>query len=149
MRLLVIIFALFSFYSSVQASDKIPAASNGSNVQRHTVNVWEKEIGYTGVTQVGKTLYLSGIPCSGDTMQRAVTECYKELTRLLKTFNAGTEHIIKETIYTTDIAALTKAIPERKNFFNNEQYPAATWVQVSRLFDPKHLLEIELIVQLK
>ena len=38
---------------------------------------------------------------------------------------------------------------ERKTFFADARYPAATWVQVARLYGPKHLLEVEWTVRLK
>ena len=82
-------------------------------------------------------------------MEEAVKACYTTVHGILKKFNLGTNHIIKETLFTTDIEALKKAIPARKTFFNSGKYPAATWVQVSRLYDPAHLLEVELIVQRK
>ena len=117
-------------------------------IERHYSGPWEKEIGYAGATQVGHTLYVSGIACSGENMQAAVTECYRRIEQLLSKFNANADNIIKENVYTVDIEALKKCIPDRKTFYKNANYPAATWVQVSRLFDPKHLLEIEVTVQL-
>lgn len=81
-------------------------------------------------------------------MTLAVKACYENIQSILKKFSATSDQIIKETIYTTDIDALIKVIPMRKSFFNKGLYPAATWVQVSRLYNPKHLLEVELIVQL-
>lgn len=124
-------------------------AADKNILQRHQLGTWEDDIGYSGVVQVNNQLYISGIACEGTTMAVAVKACYDTILPLLKKFSVTTEQIIKETIYTTDIDALIKAIPDRKAFFTKGHYPAATWVQVSRLYDPKHLLEVELIVQLK
>jgi enamine deaminase RidA (YjgF/YER057c/UK114 family) len=123
-------------------------AAEPTPIKRHYLGKWEQEIGYAGVSQVGNTLHISGVACGGETMQAAVTACYRELGDILKKFGATPDRIVKENIYTTDIEALKKCIPSRKNFFNNTNYPAATWVQVSRLFGAEHLLEVEVTVEL-
>lgn len=120
----------------------------GKPVQRQHINEWEADIGYVAVTQVGDTLYLSGLACSGADMKAAVNSCYRNAEKLLQKYGATTERIVKETIYTVDIEALKKCIPDRKTFFKDGRYPAATWVEVRRLFEPAHLLEVDLIVQL-
>lgn len=124
-------------------------AADENKIHRHQLGTWEDDIGYRGVVQAGTQLYISGIACAGDTMAIAVKACYENIQSILKRFSVTSDQIIQETIYTTDIDALIKAIPTRKSFFNKGLYPAATWVQVSRLYDPEHLLEVELIVQLK
>ena len=124
-------------------------AENKPTIQRHHLGDWEKEIGYSGVAEVNNQLFISGIACAGKTMEEAVKSCYTRAQEILKKFNATSDQIIKETVYTTDIEALIKAIPTRKSFFNQRQYPAATWVQISRLYSPGDLLEVELIVQRK
>lgn len=141
MRKLFIFITTLTLCSALYAKDK-------DVIQRHQLGSWEKDIGYSGITQVGKTLYISGVACDGANMEAAVTSCYKNLTDILDKFHVGTDHIVKENIYTIDIDALIKAIPNRKTFFTNEKYPAATWVQVNRLYNPAHLLEIELVVVL-
>jgi enamine deaminase RidA (YjgF/YER057c/UK114 family) len=141
MRNVFIFIIAFTCCSSLYAKDK-------DIIQRHQLGSWEKDIGYSGITQVGNTLYISGVACDGANMEVAVTNCYKELTGILAKYNVSTDHIVKENIYTVDMDALIKAIPNRKTFFTNARYPAATWVQVNRLYNPAHLLEIELIVVL-
>ena len=137
------IAALVMFFSVVAAQ-----AAESPRIERHYINSWEKDTGYAAVTQVGDTLHVSGLACAGENMQAAVTTCYRRLGDILKRFGASPDRIVKEPIYTTDIEALKKCIPDRKNFFNNTDYPAATWVQVVRLFNPEHLLEVEVAVQL-
>ena len=145
MRNLIILITALTLCSSTNAKDQV---KDKDVIKRYQLGSWEKDIGYSGITQVGKTLYISGVACDGTNMEVAVTSCYKNLTEILNKFQVGTDHIVKENIYTTDIDALIKAIPNRKTFFTNVQYPAATWVQVSRLYNPAHLLEIELVVVL-
>lgn len=140
MRILILIAGLIC---------STPGIAENNPVKRHELGGWERDIGYTGVVEVNDKLYVSGITCSGKNMEEAVTACYNNIQGLLKKFNLGTDNIIKETLFTIDIDALKKAIPARKTFFKSGNYPAATWVQVSRLYDPAHLLEVELIVQRK
>lgn len=126
----------------------LPSLAAESPIQRQQLNEWESEIGYVAIIRVGSTLYLSGIACSGESMQAAVTSCYQRVAGILQQYSVGTDRIVKENVFTTDIEALKKAIPDRKAFFKDARYPAATWVEVRRLFDPSHLLEVEVIVQL-
>lgn len=118
-------------------------------LERHQLGNWEADIGYTGVVRDGDMLYVSGVPCKGETMQVAVQNCYSQLTKILQRFDADSSQVVKETVYTTDMDGLVKAIPERKTFFADGRYPAATWVQVSRLFDAELMLEVEWTVRLK
>lgn len=124
-------------------------AAEAVDIKRHQSGEWEKDIGYSGAVEVNNQLFISGIACPGKTMEDAVKRCYTNVHELLKKFNVTSDQIIKETVYTTDIDALIKAIPTRKRFFNEGKYPAATWVQISRLYNPDDLLEVELIVQRK
>jgi Endoribonuclease L-PSP. len=50
-------------------------------------------------------------------------------------------------LYTTDIDAMKKYNDVRKKFYNND-FPAATWIQVKRLYMSDAKLEIELIAHL-
>ncbi len=81
-------------------------------------------------------LYLSGVPCEGADMDAAVAQCYRRLTTILQRFGADSSQVVRETIYTTDIDALVKAIPGRRTFFADARYPAATWVEVRRPSSP-------------
>jgi enamine deaminase RidA (YjgF/YER057c/UK114 family) len=124
------------------AADAVP-------LERHSLGSWEADIGYAGVVRDGDILHISGVPCRGRDMQAAVQACYGRLTKILRRFDADSSQVIKETAYTTDMEALIKAIPERKAFFADGRYPAASWVQVSRLFNPEDMLEVEWTVRLE
>lgn len=124
------------------------AEESADPLTRHKFNDWEDEIGYRGAVVVNNQLHLAGIPCGGKDMTEAVTVCYGIIQETLKKFGATTDHIIKETIYTVDIETLKKAQEKRKAFFKPGRYPAATWVQVDRLYEPTLLIEFDLLVQL-
>jgi enamine deaminase RidA (YjgF/YER057c/UK114 family) len=55
--------------------------------------------------------------------------------------------VVKENLYTTDIEAMKKYNDVRKAFYKGD-FPAATWVQISRLYMADAKLEIELIAHL-
>jgi len=114
-------------------------------VERHTINTWESEIGYSAVVQTGNTYHISGVTCGGPNYENAVTVCYQELEKILSRYQLKPNNIVKENIYALDIEALKQQIPVRKKFYGDGQFPAATWVQVSRLYSPEHLIEIELV----
>ncbi|MGV8837239.1 Rid family hydrolase [Cellvibrio sp.] len=116
-----------------------------TKITRHTINSWEADIGYAAVVQTGNTYHISGVTCGGANYQEAVSVCYKELGGILARYQLTSQNVIKENIYALDIEALQQQISVRKTFYVNGQYPAATWVQVSRLYSPEHLIEIELI----
>ena len=105
---------------------------------------WEQPIGYASAVRVGRTLYLSGQTSTAQGMENQVQEIYKGLEKTLAHFGADFTCVVKENIYTKDIEALKAAGALRKKFYG-ESFPAATWVQVSRLFSPEDLLEVELV----
>ena len=49
-------------------------------------------------------------------------------------------------VYTTDLDAFEKSKDIRKRFYG-DSLPAATWVQVQRLFLPSLVVEVELIAE--
>ena len=114
-------------------------------IERKHLGDWEKDLGYTQTVKVGNTLYLSGITSGAATMADQINEIYTLITKILAEYNLTTAAIIKETVYTTDIDALKINAGHRKQFFKNNHYPAATWVQVERLIVPELLLEVEII----
>jgi 2-iminobutanoate/2-iminopropanoate deaminase len=116
-----------------------------TKITRHTINSWEAEIGYAAVVQSGNTYHISGVTCGGQNYEAAVSICYEELGKILARHQLTSQNVVKENIYALDIEALQQQIPVRKKFYVDNQFPAATWVQVPRLYSPEHLIEIELV----
>lgn len=135
-----IIVCLFTILTLTSCTQTTP-----TNIKRYTINPWETDIGYAAVVQSGNTYHISGVTCGGPNYQEAVSVCYKELGGILARHQLTSQNVVKENIYALDIEALQQQIPVRKKFYINGQFPAATWVQVSRLYSPEHLIEIELI----
>jgi enamine deaminase RidA (YjgF/YER057c/UK114 family) len=121
------------------------AQNTSTKITRYTLNPWEKDIGYAAVVQAGNTYHISGVTCGGPNYQSAVPECYKELQNVLSKLGLMANNIVKENVYALDIEKFKEQIEERKKFYGNTDYPAATWVQIDRLYSPEHLVEIELI----
>ncbi|WP_409574959.1 RidA family protein [Sphingobacterium siyangense] len=72
---------------------------------------------------------------------------YNDLKSSLASFGATFKHVVKENLYTTDIEAMKKYNDVRKKFYNND-FPAATRIQVQRLYMSDAKLEVELIAHL-
>lgn len=104
---------------------------------------WEDDIGYRSAVRVGDTLYISGIAGAG-AMPDAIKGVYGELQTVLAHYGLTFAHVVKENLYTTDLEAVKAHQPLRRAYYGKE-FPAATWVQVSRLYEAGHVLEVELI----
>ncbi len=99
--------------------------------------------GYAQVVKAGNNIYVSGVP-TDDLSPDGIARLYSTLEECLKPFGASAKDVVKETLYTTDIEAMKKYNGARKEFYNGD-YPAATWVQISRLYEPTAQLEVDLI----
>lgn len=101
--------------------------------------------GYTQAIRAGNTLYISGTVALSIT-EEGVKNVYTSLEKTLAAYGLKFENVVKENLYTTDIEAMKKYNYVRKRFYKGD-FPAATWVQISRLYMPDAKLEIELIAQ--
>lgn len=102
--------------------------------------------GYVQVVKVDNILYISGA-VSTEITPEGITRVYRALEQSLKSFGATFQNVVKENLYTTDIEAMKRNNGSRKVFYKND-FPAATWVQVSRLYMPDAKLEVELVAHL-
>lgn len=102
--------------------------------------------GYAQVVKVGNVLYISGAVCTEITPV-GITRLYKALEKALKSYGASFQNVVKENLYTTDIEAVKANNAARKAFYKGD-FPAATWVEITRLFMPDAKLEVELVAHL-
>ncbi len=102
--------------------------------------------GYAQVVKVDNILYISGT-VGREVNPENITRVYKALEQSLKKYGATFQNVVKENLYTTDIEAMKKYNEARKVFYNGD-FPAATWVQISRLFMADAGLEVELVAHL-
>jgi enamine deaminase RidA (YjgF/YER057c/UK114 family) len=66
----------------------------------------------------------------------------QNIDQCLRAVGAAPEHVVKVTIYLTDISDRSAINPERIRYFG-EHRPASTLVQVSALVTPELKVEIE------
>jgi|SRR5687767_11259828 len=137
--------AIFSFVISgnIIAQDK-----NIKKEKWHWGNALQQDTsaGYVQVVKVDNVLYISGAVAK-DVTPEGITRVYQALERSLKSFGAGFQNVVKENLYTTDMEAMKTHNAARKAFYKGD-FPAATWMGVSRLFMADAKLEVELIAHL-
>lgn len=106
----------------------------------------DSSAGYAQVVKVDNVLYISGA-VSREVTPEGITKVYQALERSLKNFGATFQNVVKENLYTTDMKAMKKYNDARKAFYKGD-FPAATWIQVARLYMQEARLEVELIAHL-
>jgi reactive intermediate/imine deaminase len=72
-----------------------------------------------------------------------VRQVFENLTAALTAAGATMEHVVKLTVYLTDIADLQAFRQVRDEYISAERPPASSLVQVSRLVHPDFRVEIE------
>ncbi len=123
--------------------------SQSNPVTRVYHQPWEQQFGYTQVVKHGDVLHLSGVTASGDTMAAQIDNIYNKIKSILQTEGLDLSDVIKETLFTTDMAALKRNVATRKTHFKDGEYPASSWIEVKGLFMPEMKLEVEMVVALK
>ena len=102
--------------------------------------------GYAQAVKIDNVLYISGT-VSRDVSPEGIKRLYSTLEKTLQHFGASFQNVVKENLYTTDIEAMKQFNAARKEFYKGD-FPAATWVQISRLFMADAKLEVELVAHL-
>jgi len=105
----------------------------------------ETEIGYCQAVRHGNTLHISGSVGAGE-MPAAMHKAYDTLRKTLQAHGLDFRDVVKENVYATDLDAFIKNEAVRKEYYG-EDFPAATWVQVQRLYLPAFTLEVELTAE--
>lgn len=103
--------------------------------------------GYAQAVLVDNVLYISGVPGMGTDMGAQLKSLYRGIETTLKAYGATFQNVVKETLFTTDLAAVEQHNAVRKTYYKGD-YPAASWVQVQRLVMPQALVEVEVIAHL-
>ena len=71
------------------------------------------------------------------------TQVFRNLIAALDAAGAGPRHLVKLTTFVTDLSYLAAFRQVRDQFLDPSRPPASTLVQVSRLFRPEFLIEVE------
>jgi enamine deaminase RidA (YjgF/YER057c/UK114 family) len=100
------------------------------------------------VTKVGNLVWVSGtvgVATDGSVPDDVVAQFELAIANMdacLKAVGAGAEHVVKVTVYLTDVADRGKINPIRQRYFGPHR-PASTLVEVSALVSPALKVEIE------
>ncbi|MDX1936463.1 MAG: Rid family hydrolase [Flavihumibacter sp.] len=139
----LMVSSLFIFYSLAAQERSLKKEKwHWGNAQKQ-----DTAAGYTQALKAGNTLYISGTVAL-DITEEGIKSVYTSLQKTLAAYGLTFENVVKENLYTTDIEAMKRYNYVRKRFYKGD-FPAATWVQISRLYMPDAKLEIELVAQFK
>lgn len=142
MKLLCLIAALLIYVSSFAQTDTI------SKKKWHWgISSSDTSAGYAQAVLVDNVLYISGTVGRGSTMAEQLKNTYDGIERTLKAHGLGFQNVVKENLFTLDIDAVKQNNDIRKAFYKGD-FPAATWTQISRLYMPTALVEVEVIAHL-
>ena len=100
--------------------------------------------------KVGNRIYVTGTTALGsdgeivegeDACEQA-RQCIRNIETALQRLGAGLEHVVRTRMFVTDISRWEEYGRAHGEFFRDIM-PATTMVEVSRLIDPRMLIEIE------
>lgn len=102
--------------------------------------------------QLGNLAFVSGQAAIGDDgeivgkgdFDRQAEQAFKNLDRVLRAAGTGLGNVVKVTIFLTSMANFPKIVELRRQWFS-APYPADTIVEVSGLYSPDAMIEIEAI----
>ena len=136
----IILFTIF-------ITNLVFAQSNIRKDKWHWNNTKQDTVaGYAQVIKIDNVLYISGVVAT-ELTPKGIEGVYRALESSLKSYGATFQNVVKENLYTTDIETMKKYNQTRKKYYKND-FPAATWVQIDRLYMENAKLEVELIAHL-
>lgn len=111
---------------------------------------WEEKVGYSRVIRHGNQVEVAGTVAvdaegnlvgEGD-MYAQATFILRKIERALHEGGASLKDVIRTRTYVTDISRWEEFARAHSEFFDSVR-PVATLVEVSKLIDPRMLIEIE------
>jgi 2-iminobutanoate/2-iminopropanoate deaminase len=120
-------------------------------IQRHLLAGQHPPVShYSHVVRADRHVWVSGsvgLRADGSVPESTVDQfriCLDSVDACLKQAGAGPRHVVKVTIFMTDISERPLINPLRIDYFG-EHRPASTLVEVSKLVDPRLKVEIEAV----
>ncbi|MFF1691446.1 MULTISPECIES: RidA family protein [unclassified Streptomyces] len=120
------------------------------------VYYWEsqqKSLGYSQGVRVDNTVWLSGTAAldkdfncvSPGDLPAQMAFIYARIKESLARYSLDLRHVVRESMYVTDMDALVGALPYRKRMYADGPFPTSTTVQVNQLIVPGLMIEIEVV----
>ncbi|MBD0306492.1 MAG: RidA family protein, partial [Nitrospiraceae bacterium] len=102
--------------------------------------------------RVGELLFISGQAAingegrivGGGDFDAQARQVFENLNRVLRSGRSSLRNVVKVTIFLRDMSNFSKIVELRERYFT-PPYPADTIVEVSSLYSPEALIEIEAI----
>lgn len=116
-----------------------PAGLPPTNGYSHAVEFSGRLVAVSGQVPLDAEGQLVGT----DDPEAQVRQVFDNLRTALAAAGAGLEHVVKLTIFLTDMADLDVVRRVRNDYFSTESPPASSLVQVSALVNPAFRVEIE------
>jgi 2-iminobutanoate/2-iminopropanoate deaminase len=142
-------FSVLLFLSLLSIAFQVVGQEKVNVLKKDKFNIdksGEDEIGYAQAVRVGNTIYISGSVGWGK-MDEALILAYNEIDKTLKNYHATFQNVVKENLYSTELDSVIKYKDLRRNYYGTD-FPAATWVEVKRLYNSGLVVEIEVIAEL-
>ncbi|MGH3919944.1 MAG: RidA family protein [Pseudonocardiaceae bacterium] len=113
---------------------------------------WYEPYAISQAIRVGDLVFVSGQAAvdehgqtvGGDDFDSQARQVFANLATVLASAGTGLEHVVKVTIFVTDMAVIDQVVELRREFFT-PPYPADTIAQVASLANPDWQIEIEAI----
>lgn len=111
---------------------------------------WEAKVGYSRAVKIGNHIWVSGTTASdaagavqhvGDIAGQA-RYSLKKIEHALHEAGASMHDVVRTRVYVTDISQWEAVGHVHGEFFGDIR-PASLMVEVAKLIDPQHLIEIE------
>ena len=111
---------------------------------------FESIVGYSRAVKVDSRIYVTGTTATGEEgvivgegdAYAQTVQVIRNIDQALRALNAGLENVVRTRMFVTDISRWEEYGRAHREFFG-EVMPATTMVEVSKLIDPRMLIEIE------